>query len=71
MGCRDTDKGETAAASMGAPLNVNPIQLDITDDESIEHCYKTIEQMFGRLDILINNAGMPMFLGDYLSLTIP
>ena len=57
MGCRDTAKGEAAAASMGAPKNVNPIQLDITDDESIEHCFKTIEQLFGKLDILINNAG--------------
>lgn len=57
MGCRDTDKGEAAAASIGAPKNVNPIQLDITDDNSIEHCFKTIEQLFGKLDILINNAG--------------
>lgn len=57
MGCRDTHKGETAAASLGAPLNVNPIQLDVTDDASIEHAYLTIAQMFGKLDILINNAG--------------
>jgi len=57
MGCRDTSKGEEAVASMGAPLNVNPIQLDIVDDESIQHCYLAIEQHFGRLDVLINNAG--------------
>ncbi|EXJ88781.1 hypothetical protein A1O3_01845 [Capronia epimyces CBS 606.96] len=56
MGCRDTNKGEEAAASMGAPANVNPIQLDITDDESIEHCYLAINQHFGKLDVLINNA---------------
>jgi NAD(P)-dependent dehydrogenase (short-subunit alcohol dehydrogenase family) len=57
MGCRDTNKGEAAVASMGAPMNVNPIQLDITSDKSIELCFKTIEQYFGKLDILINNAG--------------
>jgi NAD(P)-dependent dehydrogenase (short-subunit alcohol dehydrogenase family) len=57
MGCRDTTKGEEAVASMGAPANVNPIQLDITDDQSVEHCYLAITQHFGRLDILINNAG--------------
>lgn len=57
MGCRDTSKGEAAASGLGAPVNVNPIQLDITDDESIEHAYLTIAQMFGKLDILINNAG--------------
>lgn len=42
---------------MGAPSNVNPIQLDITDDESIDRCYKAIDQHFGRIDVLINNAG--------------
>lgn len=57
LGCRDTTKGEMAVASMGAPLNVNPIQLDITDDRSIDHCVKATEQHFGRLDVLINNAG--------------
>ncbi|KIW89629.1 uncharacterized protein Z519_09785 [Cladophialophora bantiana CBS 173.52] len=57
MGCRDTQKGEEAVASMGAPINVNPIQLDITDDQSIEHCFLAIRQHFGRLDVLINNAG--------------
>ncbi len=57
MGCRDTHKGESAAASMGAPANVNPMQLDVTDDESIEHAYLTVAQMFGKLDILIHNAG--------------
>src|ERR1700733_10433175 len=57
MGCLDTHKGEIAVASMGAPMNVNPIQLDITSDESIDLCFKAIEQNFGKLDILINNAG--------------
>ncbi len=57
MGCRDTHKGEAAVSSMGAPSNVNPIQLDITDDESIEHCFLTVEQHFGKLDVLVNNAG--------------
>ncbi|KAI1612516.1 hypothetical protein EDD37DRAFT_310205 [Exophiala viscosa] len=57
LGCRDTRKGEEAVASMGAPRNVNPIQLDITDDKSIEQCYLAINQHFGKLDILINNAG--------------
>jgi len=57
LGCRDTHKGEEAVVSMGAPRNVNPIQLDITDDESIEHCFLAVEQHFGKLDVLVNNAG--------------
>lgn len=42
---------------MGAPVNVNPIQLDVTDDNSIDLAAKAIEQHFGRIDVLINNAG--------------
>ena len=57
LGCRDTTEGEFAVSSMGAPANVNPIQLDITDDQSIENCVKAVEQHFGRVDVLINNAG--------------
>jgi NADP-dependent 3-hydroxy acid dehydrogenase YdfG len=58
LGSRDIHKGEDAAASLGALLNVNPIQLDVNDDASIEHCAKAIEQHFGKLDVLVNNAGM-------------
>ena len=58
MGCRDTHKGEVAVSTMGAPSNVNPIQLDVTDDQSIEHAYLTIGQHFGKLGILIHNAGI-------------
>ena len=57
MGSRDIHKAEDAVSSLGAPININPIQLDVTDDQSIDRCSKTIEQHFGRLDILINNAG--------------
>lgn len=57
LGCRDTSKGEEAASSLGAPINVNPIQLDIEDDESVERAFLAIQQVFGKLDILINNAG--------------
>ena len=57
MGSRNIDKAEDAVSSLGAPTNVNPIQLDVTDDQSIDHCAKAIQQNFGRLDVLINNAG--------------
>lgn len=65
MGTRDTRKGEAAVASMGGPINANPIQLDLADDTSIARCAATIEQRFGRLDVLVNNAGTAgMDLGE-------
>ncbi|KAL9105429.1 MAG: hypothetical protein Q9227_009390 [Pyrenula ochraceoflavens] len=58
LGCRDVSRGEEALLSMGAPLNVNPVPLDITSDDSIEHAARAIEQTFGKLDVLVNNAGI-------------
>lgn len=57
FGARDTGEGEAAVASIGAPRNISSIHIDMTSDDSIEHCYKTVEQLFGRLDALFNNAG--------------
>jgi NAD(P)-dependent dehydrogenase (short-subunit alcohol dehydrogenase family) len=37
---------------------VTSITLDVTDDESIEAAAKSVKDQFGRLDILINNAGL-------------
>lgn len=56
LGCNDVHDGEIAASSLGAPVNVNPIQLDLSNDQSIDHAVKAVEQHFGRIDILINNA---------------
>lgn len=35
-----------------------PVPLDLTDDSSIEQAVKHIEQEYGRLDVLINNAAI-------------
>jgi NAD(P)-dependent dehydrogenase (short-subunit alcohol dehydrogenase family) len=34
------------------------LSLDVTNPESVQQCFKTIEGDFGGLDILINNAGV-------------
>ena len=35
-----------------------PVQVDIEDDESIQHTFNEVHTRFGRLDALVNNAGM-------------
>ncbi|KHN97429.1 NAD(P)-binding domain protein [Metarhizium album ARSEF 1941] len=35
-----------------------PMQIDVTDDESIQQAAKYVEDRFGWLDVLINNAGV-------------
>lgn len=59
LGSRDFAKGETAATKLNDEgMNVPPVQLDVTNDESIERIVKEVEREFERLDVLINNAGI-------------
>jgi NAD(P)-dependent dehydrogenase (short-subunit alcohol dehydrogenase family) len=58
---RDVQKGQDAAATLEKEAKqgsrVVPLQLDIEDDNSIDHFVKEVKDMFGRVDILINNIG--------------
>ena len=50
-------------------LDVKFVQLDITDLKSIEAAKATIEKAEGKLDVLVNNAGMytsPRHSNDYV-----
>ncbi|NIJ54640.1 SDR family NAD(P)-dependent oxidoreductase [Dyadobacter arcticus] len=38
-------------------INVIAMALDITDDQSVEQLAHYIEKQFGKLDVLVNNAG--------------
>ncbi|MFN6480850.1 SDR family NAD(P)-dependent oxidoreductase [Nostoc sp. DedQUE07] len=45
-------------ASEKLQRKVIPIELDITDDRSIDRAIKTLHQKIERLDVLIDNAGV-------------
>jgi NAD(P)-dependent dehydrogenase (short-subunit alcohol dehydrogenase family) len=55
---RDEQKGLEALESLGHKENVYVHQLEITDTKSIEKASAFVEQKFGQLDILINNAAI-------------
>jgi NAD(P)-dependent dehydrogenase (short-subunit alcohol dehydrogenase family) len=61
MGSRSIEKGKKAIAEIQAEhpeSSVSGIKLDITSDESISAAAKEIESKYGRLDALVNNAGI-------------
>src|ERR1700753_3503170 len=61
--------GEAAGKLKAEGLDVVPIQLDVTNAKDREAAVKTISDKFGKLDILINNAGVgPQ--GDMFKLTV-
>lgn len=59
IGSRNLDAGAKAAAQLRADgCFVSTVQLDLTSDASIEAAVQTIEEEHGRIDNLINNAGI-------------
>lgn len=56
LGARNLDAGQSAASKIGK--SVLAAQLDVTDPVSIAATADYIDTKFGRLDVLVNNAGI-------------
>ena len=54
IGARSAERAEAAAAELGAQF----VQLDVTDDASAGSALHAIGEREGRLDVLVNNAGI-------------
>ncbi|MBV8931841.1 MAG: SDR family oxidoreductase [Kutzneria sp.] len=56
---RDERRGRAAVAELNADgRDVRFVQLDVTDERSIAAAARGISEEFGRLDVLVNNAGV-------------
>lgn len=66
VGARDLNKSEAAAAVLRAEgLPVEGLALDVTSAADIFNAAYVLESRFGRLDILINNAGVLLDEGGF------
>ncbi|WP_433294732.1 SDR family NAD(P)-dependent oxidoreductase [Pseudonocardia sp. CA-142604] len=58
LGSRDAGRGARAAAELaGAGVVVRPVEIDVSDDASVDGAAGFVGREYGRLDVLVNNAG--------------
>lgn len=57
LGSRNLDRGNIAAAEVGGG-DVRAVVLDVTSQEQADTLAAQVESDFGRLDVLVNNAGV-------------
>ncbi|MEV4538909.1 SDR family oxidoreductase [Asanoa sp. NPDC049518] len=59
VGARDEGRGAAAAKELtGAGLDARFVALDVTDEGSVAAAADLVTAEFGRLDVLVNNAGI-------------
>jgi NAD(P)-dependent dehydrogenase (short-subunit alcohol dehydrogenase family) len=59
IGARTQQRGEEAAAQLrDEGGDVTAVVLDVTDQASVAAAAETVEERYGRLDALVNNAGI-------------
>lgn len=64
VGSRQVAAGEAVATELrSAGHDALAVALDVTDPTSVEAAAKTVEERYGRLDALINNAGISRLPG--------
>ena len=59
LGCRDDFRGRKATEKLlSEGLDVRFLKIDVTDDDSVQAAAAVVRKADGKLDILINNAGI-------------
>ncbi len=59
LGSRDGERGRAAAQRLaGEGHDVRPLAIDVTGDTSVQAAAARVRQEDGKLDVLINNAGI-------------
>jgi NAD(P)-dependent dehydrogenase (short-subunit alcohol dehydrogenase family) len=66
LGARSEERGEQAATTLrNEGLDARFLHLDVTDQTLVATAAKQVESEFGRLDALVNNAGIALADGDW------
>src|ERR1700709_1477122 len=61
-GMRGTrDKNKAVADELSALSNVEVVEIDITNDNSVKEAFELVLSKHGHIDVLVNNAGVAGF----------
>jgi len=71
LGVRDSGRGEEAVVELKVGgADAEAIRIDVTDEASITEAASQIEAKFGRLDVLVNNAGIALETTNVLDMDV-
>ncbi|KAL7916745.1 NAD(P)-binding protein [Trichoderma velutinum] len=68
LGSRDLEAGKKAKEQLeqeGVKANIEVLKLDVTNDDEIMEAVKFVAVKYGKLDVLVNNAGIISIIPDY------
>ena len=70
---RDQLEAQSAADELSKEYGTNPLglKLDVTSVTEVKEMVDKIRQKYGRIDVLVNNAGYPIKAVSYTHLTLP
>ena len=69
LAARSRDDLETAAKDIeAAGGRAIAVECDVTDADTIQHCVRAVAAEYGGIDVLVNNAGGPLFNAPFLDM---